>query len=1109
MLISQRIDNLLNGVSQLPQELRHSSQAQQQTNALSSPYRGLMKRPPMVHLGLLDATPVGWGDAFVHTISMDEAERYHVVIADGEVFVYDALTQTAETVISPSGTAYLDDPGGKGFRATTVGDTTYIVNRGKVVTSGTTKSEAGVTGALLYVRQADYATKYSVTINGFTLDLTTEAATDPSARIAINTDEVALALAALLTTQLLYAGFNVRRFGSTLHIYRNDGQDFTISVSDGLADKGLHAIKGTVQSFSDLPRRAPNGFVVEVAGDPESELDNYWVKFKDIGGPQREGVWLECAKPGIVGDLDASTMPHRLVRLGRLVEDVEHQAPTDLPVAGMTGVENQTETAVYIPWQNALPGGGALTAVYWFAAHGTPWGLNQTEENASGFRITLNQSGQAFEIPNFWVLVSEMDLNTAVTVTIYKNGTAKDARTFHAAPDAQHRMTATGSFRIEEPFVSGDIIEVKLTYSGGATPPQYHRSQLTVVEATLLGVVRRELQFDLSFQLVENTTAPIGTKIDVTVDSVLFTRTLTVPETPAQIASAFATLIDAHASFVASIGSTPETVNITTTAGTPPSIQVAVTFDNAKIFHNPDLNMVVNEHVGRIMRNLSDRSSGVIQSNTAKTVTVDALSGGTDNVFSSGDLVRIEGSTQWFVFEPCPWKERQAGDLKVVPFPSFLDKTIADVGFYSNRLAFVSGENLVLSSSGDPYNLFRYSAAQLLDDDVIDVKSAHRDLAIFHSLVLWNEALYAISETAQYLVSGEPVLSPKTIRLDPVSHEPNTSAVRPLVCGNRMYLARYKGGFTQLREFFVPREGSIAVESADITAAVPKYLKGRPITIVGDDDLGCIVVLTNADGQEKLYVYSYQLDAEKNTRSQYSWSEWKIASGLVVGLDMVDGNLGVLVLESDGGYLNSINMNVALDTVTSDEGAQYLDRRIIGTEAPAAVYDSNNNWTTWTLPYAVAVNGSEGTIAVVRRSPSVVNYAVTRPDATHVRVAGQGDLTVTSVYIGVLYEFRYKLSRLYYRNRDGQAETRGRLALRYLDVHYRDTTAVAAVVTAEGRAAITYSVANALADEGILRFPIQTRNEFATIEFVNGGPGVCSLSSLEWEGDLTVRSKRV
>ena len=74
-LISQRIDNLLDGVSRQPQQLRLPSQAQEQLNALSSPGRGLSKRPGTEFVATLSGT-IDPDDVFIHPVVLSDTERY-------------------------------------------------------------------------------------------------------------------------------------------------------------------------------------------------------------------------------------------------------------------------------------------------------------------------------------------------------------------------------------------------------------------------------------------------------------------------------------------------------------------------------------------------------------------------------------------------------------------------------------------------------------------------------------------------------------------------------------------------------------------------------------------------------------------------------------------------------------------------------------------------------------------------------------------------------------------------------------------------------------------------------------------------------------------------
>ena len=68
------------------------------------------------------------------------------------------------------------------------------------------------------------------------------------------------------------------------------------------------SIVATDQTFGELPTSTSVNDVYEIAGDDDNSFDNYYVKAISTTGEYRETV-----KPGIVYQLDATTMPHSLV----------------------------------------------------------------------------------------------------------------------------------------------------------------------------------------------------------------------------------------------------------------------------------------------------------------------------------------------------------------------------------------------------------------------------------------------------------------------------------------------------------------------------------------------------------------------------------------------------------------------------------------------------------------------------------------------------------------------------------------------------------------------------------------------------------------------------
>lgn len=130
MLQSKTIPNLINGVSQQPPEVRLPSQCEEQINFYPSVVKGLTRRPGTEHIAkLLDGASAG---ASIHVINRDTFEKYIVVVANGDLRVFD-LDGNEKTVNKPNGTNYLRAYDTRNsIRAITVADHTFIVNRERV-----------------------------------------------------------------------------------------------------------------------------------------------------------------------------------------------------------------------------------------------------------------------------------------------------------------------------------------------------------------------------------------------------------------------------------------------------------------------------------------------------------------------------------------------------------------------------------------------------------------------------------------------------------------------------------------------------------------------------------------------------------------------------------------------------------------------------------------------------------------------------------------------------------------------------------------------------------------------------------------------------------------
>ena len=89
---------------------------------------------------------------------------------------------------------------------------------------------------------------------------------------------------------------------------------FGITPIDGLAGDGIGVVYKEVNSITDLPIVAKNGFEVKVAGDVELNQDDYYVRFETTGGENiGKGAWAECVAPTLPLNYDTHTLPMELI----------------------------------------------------------------------------------------------------------------------------------------------------------------------------------------------------------------------------------------------------------------------------------------------------------------------------------------------------------------------------------------------------------------------------------------------------------------------------------------------------------------------------------------------------------------------------------------------------------------------------------------------------------------------------------------------------------------------------------------------------------------------------------------------------------------------------
>lgn len=307
-LISQSVKNLKGGISQQPDILRYANQGAVQINGWSSETEGLQKRPPTTFVKHLGPDTQWAGKPAVHLINRDATEQYFVIFDGKSVAVRDLLGNTY-TVRGSTSYANCSNPR-EDLRMVTVADYTFVVNRKKVVDIGTSLTQSGYANlkrrAIINIRGGQYGRTLTVSING--TKVAEVVLPDGSEAVHVKETDAQVIAKAIATQINAVSGFTASA-GQGWVLVTSTSDITSLLTSDGYANQLMNAFGYRVQSFSKLPAQCVNGYLVEITGENSSTGDNYWVRFD-----RSALVWRETVAPGIIEGLNASTMPHALIR---------------------------------------------------------------------------------------------------------------------------------------------------------------------------------------------------------------------------------------------------------------------------------------------------------------------------------------------------------------------------------------------------------------------------------------------------------------------------------------------------------------------------------------------------------------------------------------------------------------------------------------------------------------------------------------------------------------------------------------------------------------------------------------------------------------------------
>ena len=493
---------------------------------------------------------------------------------------------------------------------------------------------------------------------------------------------------------------------------------------------------------------------------------------------------------------------------------------------------------------------------------------------------------------------------------------------------------------------------------------------------------------------------------------------------------------------------------------------------------------------------------------------------GITDTLTNMPLVIQRTATTTFTVRPFTYQTRRVGDTNTNPMPTFVGSRINKVLFFRNRLAILSGENVILSRPGTlgTPDFFIESALTVSASDPIDISAATMFPSDIFDGIEINAGLLVFSTNQQFLLStDDTVLNPDTAKLRSVSTFNYNKDIPPISLGTTISYLDNSGKFSRLNEMAnTSREGEPVI--VEISKLVPTLLP-KDIDLLTNSRENSIILIgkTNSDT-----VFGYKYLAIGDKRQQQAWFKWKLNNPLLYHFIINDEYFFVdtdnflqsikLVQSDDDPTIiraDDLNFQIHLDNHTTVSGGSFNSSTNITTF-------SNVSWlSNVTTPnYQLVVIDEGGTPAP---TDGHGRYAEATKDPSSNTFTVPGDWSNITVIIGYLYQYLVKFPTIYPKKISGErsfADVNSSLIVHRIKLHFGKVGMYETTLERLGKDDYTevyesttmdsYSASRVpYLEDYIKTIPVYEKNKNVDITLKSSHPAPATLRAMAWEGDYS------
>ena len=472
-----------------------------------------------------------------------------------------------------------------------------------------------------------------------------------------------------------------------------------------------------------------------------------------------------------------------------------------------------------------------------------------------------------------------------------------------------------------------------------------------------------------------------------------------------------------------------------------------------------------------------------------------------------------------FTVRPFVYFDRTVGDDFTNPLPSFVGGRINKVLFFRNRLAFLSGENVITSRPGTlgKPDFFIETALTVSTSDPVDISAASMFPSDLFDGIEINAGLLVFSTNQQFLLaSDDTVFNPDTAKLRSIATFNYNKDMPPISLGTTVAYLDNSGKFSRFNEMAnSAREGEPNI--LEVSKIVPTLIP-KDVDLMTNSRENSIVLIGKT-GSDTVFGYKYFQTAEK--RQQAAWFKWKLNNPLTYHFIINDE---YFFLDSDY-YLQSIKLvQSTTDPSIVQDNVDFLLHVDNHTTVSGGSFNSTTNITTFsgvswlntvTTPNhdLVVIDTNTNSVRVGRYAkPTIINAG-----ATDVGFTLPGNWSGVTLTIGYIYPYEVKLPTIYPTRAQGStsaSDVNSSLVLHRVKFHFGKIGLYETTLERVGKNDYTeiyesteldeYDASDApYLEEFIKTVPVYEKNTNVEITLKSSHPAPATLRSLSWEGDYS------